>query len=850
MALWFLLLLALVPGGNGQQNIFRDNYGVLFRDFGVIEFAHESWHHTFAVNMTFPEIQDMPVPCTMPDPTLHNSTSNYYVTLGKRKTHGAMCAVNRECTTPLLDMICPAILENRERHKLIHRKIVALEQEFDQLIPDVGSPRRARGLLNIVGDISKSLFGTATVKDQDVLKKHMEEISSMTEENANRITSLEDSLGSYLTKRSEHDELIEKAIQLNQEYINMTMLNVRSQALNIKIYVSDAINFLHLSHMHYVTTLEDIHDLLKRRVRGIHELLRGYLPTELVSLTELKDTLTHVGKELLKRDARLTHDNPAYYYHLNDVDYTRKGDILYIKLKIPITNTDAFFRLYYAQVVPIPLDGQHDRYSITKPDHELLAVDNDHQTYAVLSLRDYQFCTGNEFRRCDNLFRVNKASTPSCLFALFKGDSSTVHRMCETVLTDTPDDFALTLNVGQYYMSTKDETWSQKCAAKAPATVKACSHCVIHLACGCSLQGKNLYIPKLLEDCLNSTGPITSHNINLQSLLAFYGETEQLLEIEATKRYDEPVTVELPKFKIITDNYKGVVSKLKTEDTSLKKIADSIKKDSKIYSSPSAKLREDLGWFTTKHSDSLFGVSGLALLFASLALFLALRNCRVIMLSSGVGGLVIGRPTTTISPPDDREFEMLRFDTVTHLVGIAFMALLLLGCIIFMFVLARRLMEACLRQPPAPIHSAVYLVFYGKGRFAMTELTVYPGDIKKARISQRDDYKPPKITKQSCGMVFVTIFDWSFLDVRREDGRRITLPKSARFSALMTPDLKIVLEDPDEMKIVGCYNHSFYDMFVWKKPEASLMNNLISVNPSFLYDEEATNKLAHGANVV
>ena len=50
----------------------------------------------------------------------------------------------------------------------------------------------------------------------------------MTEENANRITSLEDSLGSYLTKRSEHDELIEKAIQLNQEYINMTMLNVRS----------------------------------------------------------------------------------------------------------------------------------------------------------------------------------------------------------------------------------------------------------------------------------------------------------------------------------------------------------------------------------------------------------------------------------------------------------------------------------------------------------------------------------------------------------------------------------------------------------------------------------------------
>ena len=374
---------------------------------------------------------------------------------------------------------------------------------------------------------------------------------------------------------------------------------------------------------------------------------------------------------------------------------------------------------------------------------------------------------------------------------------------------------------------------------------------MIHLACGCSLEGKHVYIPKLLEDCLNSTGPIKTHNINLLSLLAFYGEIEQLLQIEATKRYDEPVTVQLPKLKIITDKYQGVVSYLKTDDTSLKKIAESIKRNSKIYSSPSAKLRDDVGLYASKHAESLFGVYGLALLFSTLALFIALRNCRVIMLSSSVGGLVIGPPTTTsMKPPAESEFEFLKADTLAHVIEFTVFVIVLLSCFIFLVVMARRMMEACLRQPTALIQSAIYLVFYNKGRFAMTELVIYPGDVRKAKISQRDDYKPSKITNQSCGMVLVSTFDWSFLDVRREDGRRVTLPPSAKFSALMTPDLKIVLENPDEMKIVRSYNQSFFDLFNWKKPESSLMHTLTYVNPAFLFFEEAMNKLVQGANVV
>ena len=50
---------------------------------------------------------------------------------------------------------------------------MALQKEFDLLIPDARSPRRARRLLDIFGEVSKSRFGTTTTKDQTVLKHHI-----------------------------------------------------------------------------------------------------------------------------------------------------------------------------------------------------------------------------------------------------------------------------------------------------------------------------------------------------------------------------------------------------------------------------------------------------------------------------------------------------------------------------------------------------------------------------------------------------------------------------------------------------------------------------------------------------
>ena len=87
----------------------------------------------------------------------------------------------------------------------------------------------------------------------------------------------------------------------------------------------------------------------------------------------------------------------------------------------------------------------------------------------------------------------------------------------------------------------------------------------------------------------------------------------------------------------------------------------------------------------------------------------------------------------------------------------------------------------------------------------MADLLVFPGDIKLLRISQRGPCKPPTVEALTFGAAFRVTFDWSYLDLIAEDGKRLALPRTVRFSSLVTRNLRGILSNPEEMKIIGCY---------------------------------------------
>jgi hypothetical protein len=617
-------------------------------------------------------------------------------------------------------------------------------------MPDLDSLRRARGLFNIVGEVSKSSFGAATVKDQNVLERHIEHIEGTTAETVERVNMLQDDLSSYLVKHAKHDQLIEDAINVNRQFINLTGYELRRQVETTRIIMADAINFLHLTELHYTTTLADIYEELRDRVQGLHVLLRGYLPPELVGAQELKETIKTVSKALMHMNVELSHPNHAYYYHLNDIAYKRQGDMLYIKIKMPLTQEEALFRVFRAHAFPLPMDSESTQYTTIKLEHQYLALSHSENYYALLTEQEFDECTGHSYRRCDSAFKVYKSTTPSCLFSLYMADTTMVTQHCDTVLTATPEDFAVSLSDGEYYITTNDESWTQICHGHERSQLAACSHCVITLPCGCGLLGKNLRIPPRLKDCLNSTSLVALHGVNLPTLLAFYKDSQQILSIPANRRYAHKIKANLPSFKLVQDKYKDVAGRLKMEDISLQKLVDHVQGNRKIYATPSAKLRDELGILTSKRvGPSLFGLSGLSLLVSFLALFLALRNARIVMLASAASGLVIQPPGKPTPREEPRRSEVNTAEVVAHSSWAAAMTVLSAVTLGVMITFTKRTVMVYFSQTQAqlPMHSTVKIIFYSCGRFAMAPLLVYPGDVNKIRIRQRDDFKLPSIRK-------------------------------------------------------------------------------------------------------
>ena len=217
----------------------------------------------------------------------------------------------------------------------------------------------------------------------------------------------------------------------------------------------------------------------------------------------------------------------------------------------------------------------------------------------------------------------------------------------------------------------------------------------------------------------------------------------------------------------------------------------------------------------------------------------------------GATALVLD-PETTATPGTSAKPSYSPILTLNAIrTSITVVVLLISLAIVLIFV--KRFLEACYAQQPnaLPTHSVVYVFFYARGRFAMSQLFIFPDDINTVRVCQRDEFKLPTINVTNCGAIYTATFDWNFLDIRREDGKRIYLPPKTTFSSLTTRHLNNTLRDPCEVKMVANYNHCFFDLFTWRRPEAIPTTTISSsINPAFRLDDEDWERMAKTARVV
>lgn len=152
-----------------------------------------------------------------------------------------------------------------------------------------------------MGDISSSLFGTATSKDVDILKRHILSIKRGADAFRDEFQTFGVKFQSYMTKTSHREDLMEKATILNQELINMTFIEGQISQAIVVADLTKWINLLHMYGTQYVSVLLNIATLLHQEADAIETLLRGYLPAFFVPPEILAHVTANITQSLQDR---------------------------------------------------------------------------------------------------------------------------------------------------------------------------------------------------------------------------------------------------------------------------------------------------------------------------------------------------------------------------------------------------------------------------------------------------------------------------------------------------------------------------------------------------------------------
>ena len=349
---------------NIKNSIFHENYGMFWMHQGVLETVQNVWHYTFAVEISTPEIPEIELPCETPYQERHSRSFKQRRNRNRKyrsqniRNGGAEEANTTEGITSIrsttsappeptpqsaqtayefqnaLKNFCPTLHAYKKRHDYLLQAIVRAENEINSILPEpMPLNCTKRGLFNIIGEVSKSLFGTATESDIKVLAQHIQQIASNDNVIRNQVNVLQNSLTSYMRKDNDRAELIRDANVINQKAINLTRYQFYSSLLQVEEYMIDWFNFVHVSGVHYTSSLSDILREIQIITTRIHTLIQGFLPVELISPTQLELVLSNIKSELSHFGSFcLTHESPMHYYHIPDLTYSRQKD-MYVKIK-------------------------------------------------------------------------------------------------------------------------------------------------------------------------------------------------------------------------------------------------------------------------------------------------------------------------------------------------------------------------------------------------------------------------------------------------------------------------------------------------------------------------------------
>ena len=358
----------------------------------------------------------------------------------------------------------------------------------DDDLPDYLKPAPAKTTWSKIRDFmpatslleaSSNLLGMPGKKANEAMKQRIRTVGRVAFENRENVLSFNsDSVAFESLETDKIDHVLsmgtrarEAIIQTQQSIINVynkTGTVFEKQVKRLEhiqhiddVFVGDVLPMI----MDYRRALMQTSFSVKRFLRGVIQLSRGYLSPFIVSETDMKNLLTYVELAIERNSQYADLCLPAaealsYYYNLKTVSYAhvshnRSTSAVFVTFDVPLFKVGGLLPVYRIDTYAVPVTTgttlqqstteesvkSKTAFTILKGLPDFIAVSQDYQSYVEMDRQFFLSCKGPaEAKSCGygmNALRKPTVKDDSCAFALFTDDDEDVKRKCDFRYMDT-----------------------------------------------------------------------------------------------------------------------------------------------------------------------------------------------------------------------------------------------------------------------------------------------------------------------------------------------------------------------------------------------------------------------------
>ncbi|XP_043461560.1 uncharacterized protein LOC122498077 [Leptopilina heterotoma] len=322
--------------------------------------------------------------------------------------------------------------------KALNNRIVRLEESKSVLNQMLGVGRRKRGFLNIVGTLSKTLFGTLDETDLTLINHEFDSIYSDNKILADTLGNQTRMIKSWLSSTSHDlqlmkDHSISSVSELNN-ILNAT--NANQQNLLIS-------NIITLCSMAISELSEELNLIIDAINDGKHGIVHPQILTPSILIRELKQ---FEDSSNTKYPIRLITQNYQHIIDISEVSIAITNKRLVYVLRIPILEYEDLQTLH---LIPIPI--QHANGFIAPiPTHEIILVNTEKSFYIPSDMFALRQCKET------NDLRVCKRVQPSYLISEVQSCETNILKNQNKVINDHMCQFSAFQIIEVVYIPLKD----------------------------------------------------------------------------------------------------------------------------------------------------------------------------------------------------------------------------------------------------------------------------------------------------------------------------------------------------------------------------------------------------------